>query len=169
MKRQTLIDSRLGVLTLVADGDALTGLYFPGHRHRPERAAFGRAVVAQHDPLFAEAARQLRDYLDGARSEFDLPIRTDGDPFDQRVWQLLRDIPYGTTTSYGKLAAELGDARQARRVGQAVGRNPLSVVIPCHRVVGADGRLTGYAGGLHRKAFLLELEAPAAVGAGRLF
>jgi methylated-DNA-[protein]-cysteine S-methyltransferase len=122
-----------------------------------------------NDALLRLAAAQLHQYLAGERTSFDLPTATSGDPFQERVWRLLRDIPRGETVTYGELAVQLGDKSLAQSVGQAVGRNPLSVIVPCHRVVGADGRLTGYAGGLKRKQFLLDLEEPALAKAGRLF
>lgn len=167
--RHTRIESALGELTLVADGDTLAGLYFPHHWYRPSEDTLGRLVDAGSDPLFAEAAAQLDAYLAGRRTSFDIPIALAGDEFQQRVWALLTGIAYGETTTYGSLAAKLGDPTLAQRVGQAVGRNPLSVIVPCHRVVGKDGKLTGYAGGIARKRFLLALEEPALARAGRLF
>jgi len=149
-----MIETALGRLTLVADGARLCGMYFPGHWTRPDRASFGVPSVQG----FEEAAGQLEEYLVGTRRTFDLPTVTAGEAFDERVWALLREIPYGATIGYGDLARELGDARLARAVGGAVGRNPLSVIVPCHRVLGAGGALTGYAGGLRRKRFLLDLE-----------
>ncbi|MQA80010.1 MAG: methylated-DNA--[protein]-cysteine S-methyltransferase [Streptosporangiales bacterium] len=170
--RHTRIDTELGRLTLVADGGRLTGLYFPHHRrktaggsrhwYRPLDEAFGSFVDAETDPLFAEVAAELGDYLAGRRTSFDVPTAAAGDAFQQRVWALLDEIPYGTTTTYGDLAERLGDRSLARDVGQAVGRNPLCVIVPCHRVVGKGGTLTGYAGGLRRKSFLLALEDEAA-------
>lgn len=166
--RHATLDTPIGPLTLVADGDALTGLYFPGHWHLPDASGFGPAVAVGDDVLLSRAAEQLGQYFRGERTAFDLPTRATGDAFRHSVWALLERIPYGRTTTYGALAAELGDPSLARAVGTAVGRNPLSIVVPCHRVVGSDGSLTGYAGGLDRKRFLLDLEAPAA-DAGRLF
>jgi methylated-DNA-[protein]-cysteine S-methyltransferase len=168
--RHTKVGTQLGELTLVADGDELTGLYFPHHWYRPPEESFGRRVpAAADDPVFGEASRQLAEYLAGTRRSFDLPLAARGDDFQQRVWALIRAIPYGETRSYADLADELGDRRLAQEVGQAVGRNPLSVIVPCHRVVGSRGQLTGYAGGLKRKQFLLRLEEPAPALAGRLF
>jgi methylated-DNA-[protein]-cysteine S-methyltransferase len=162
----TIIDTRMGDLTLVATGGVLTGVYHPGHWTNPDRTAFGPRCAEGFD----EAERQLGEYLAGERTEFGLPTSVTGDTFQQRVWALLNRIPYGETTTYGELARELGDPALARMVGRAVGSNPLSVVVPCHRVVGKDGRLTGYAGGLERKRFLLELEGlPVAVEPARLF
>jgi methylated-DNA-[protein]-cysteine S-methyltransferase len=166
-RTHTTIDSPLGELTLVAADGVLSGLYFPGHWYMPAPEAFGARSAAG----FERAERELAEYFDGERTGFDLPTAGTGDAFQQQVWEQIDRIPYGETTTYGEIAAELGDPTMARRVGGAVGRNPLSVVVPCHRVVGKDGKLTGYAGGLERKQFLLELEgAGVAVGAEpRLF
>lgn len=114
-------------------------------------------------PVVDEAIRQLREYLDGTRREFDLPLDPEGTPFQQKVWDVLRAIPYGETITYGEQARRLGDPRRARAVGAANGRNPIAVIVPCHRVVGADGSLTGYAGGVERKDWLLRHERGAAV------
>jgi methylated-DNA-[protein]-cysteine S-methyltransferase len=167
--RHAVIDSALGELTLVADDDALTGLYFRHHWYRSSADTFGPRVDAESDELFARARIQLTDYLAGLRTDFDLPIKLRGDEAQHRVWDLLTTIPYGNTVTYGELAAVLADGTTAQEVGQAVGRNPLSIVVPCHRVVGHDSQLTGYAGGLQRKQFLLELEEPAETRAARLF
>ena len=167
--RHSVIDSPLGELTVVADGDALTGVYFRHHWHRPAQDTFGPLVDAESDVLLAEAGIQLTAYLSGDRADFNLPITLHGDERQHRVWKLLTAIPYGETVSYGELATALADGTTAQEVGQAVGRNPLSIVVPCHRVVGSNGQLTGYAGGLKRKQFLLDLEEPAEVKAARLF
>jgi methylated-DNA-[protein]-cysteine S-methyltransferase len=150
----TVVGSPLGDLTLVADDGSLTGLYFRHHWYRPDPASFG----ARDDSGFGDVTRQLGEYFAGERTEFDLPLDPRGDGFQQLVWKLISRIPYGQTTSYGDLARQLGDGTAAKDVGQAVGRNPLSVIVPCHRVVGKGGQLTGYAGGLARKRFLLDLE-----------
>jgi methylated-DNA-[protein]-cysteine S-methyltransferase len=167
--RHSVIDSPLGELTIVADGDALTGLYFRHHWNRPAQDTFGPGVDAQSDALLAEVAVQLTAYLAGDRADFDLPTTLHGDERQHRVWKLLTSIPHGETVTYGELAAALGDGTTAQEVGQAVGRNPLCIVVPCHRVVGSNGQLTGYAGGLKRKQFLLDLEEPADAKAARLF
>jgi methylated-DNA-[protein]-cysteine S-methyltransferase len=164
-----MIDSPLGELTLTANGDALTGVYFRHHWHPPTADALGQYVEPAEDVVFGRAAEQLHQYLTGERTMFDLPIAVAGDPRQRRIWRLLRDIGYGETTTYGELAAKLADGTTAYEVGQTVGRNPLSIVVPCHRVVGKDGALTGYAGGLKRKRFLLDLEAPLPAAVGRLF
>jgi methylated-DNA-[protein]-cysteine S-methyltransferase len=151
------IGSPVGPLTLVAAGGRLAGLYLAAQRHRPGPAAFG----ADGDPAaapFAAAAAQLAAYFAGELTSFDLPLAPSGTPFQQRVWLALRAIPYARTVSYGELAAGLGAPRASRAVGLANGRNPISIVVPCHRVVGTDGSLTGYGGGLERKRFLLDLE-----------
>lgn len=167
--RHAYAETSLGELLFVTDGDALTGVYFPGHRYPPAAEAIGERVDEASDPVLAQAAREVREHLAGERSRFDVPVRTAGDEFSERVWALLREIPYGETTTYGAIAETLGGKGLAQRVGQAVGHNPISIVIPCHRVVGADGSLTGFAGGLERKRTLLELEEPAEVAATRLF
>jgi methylated-DNA-[protein]-cysteine S-methyltransferase len=167
--RHTVTDSPLGELTLAADGDAMTGVYFRHHWHPPAAAALGRYVEAGADVLFGRAVEQLGEYLSGKRTRFDLPIALAGSPRQRRLWELLLDIRYGETTTYGELGAQLGEGATAYEVGQAVGRNPLSIVVPCHRVLGRNGALTGYAGGLKRKRFLLDLEAPVPASAGRLF
>jgi len=167
--RHAVIQSPLGELTVVAEDDALTGLYFQHHWYQPAHDTLGPKVDAESDELLAEAQAQLTDYLAGDRTDFDLPITLHGDEAKHRVWRLLTTIPYGETETYGELAATLGDGTTAQEVGQAVGRNPLSIVVPCHRVVGKNGQLTGYAGGVKRKQFLLELEEPSEVKAARLF
>jgi methylated-DNA-[protein]-cysteine S-methyltransferase len=150
----TTIDSPIGELTLVARDGVLGGIYFPGHWHMPPPEVFG----ARSARGFEQVEGQLAEYFAGERTEFDLETSVVGDEFQLGVWGLIDRIPYGETTTYGEMARELGDPALAREVGSAVGRNPLSIVVPCHRVVGKDGRLTGYAGGLERKRTLLELE-----------
>ncbi len=151
----TVLATRLGELTIVRDGGLLTGLYFPHHWYKPSPDSFGPRTGQG----FEEVTRQLEEYLDGARTEFDLPLDARGSEFQRRVWELIAEIPYSQTASYGDLARRLGDKTDPRDVGAAVGRNPLSILIPCHRVVGSTGKLTGYAGGLTRKRALLDLEA----------
>jgi methylated-DNA-[protein]-cysteine S-methyltransferase len=167
--RHARVSTELGEITLVADGDVLTGLYFARHWPRPPKSAFGVLVDADADPFVTRVSSELREYLTGQRTSFDVPTSAVGDDFQQRVWAILREIPYGTTTTYGAIADRLGDKALAQLVGQAVGRNPLSIVVPCHRVVGSDGWLTGYAGGLDRKRWLLDLEEPLDARAERLF
>ncbi len=167
--RHALVPTTLGELTLSADGDALTGLYFPAHTHPPTAERLGEQVDHGRDALLSAAAAQLEEYLAGKRREFDLPLRPGGDAFSEKVWARLRAIDYGDTVTYGDLARELGNRHLAQRVGWSVGHNPISIIIPCHRVLGADGSLTGFAGGLARKRRLLALEEPDAEQAGRLF
>jgi methylated-DNA-[protein]-cysteine S-methyltransferase len=158
--RHQVVSTRLGDLTLVASDNVLIGVYFPHHWVKPTRATLGEQTTS--DPLLTEAARQLNQYFAGEVDTFDLPIELrGGDAFQQKVWALLDEIPRGETTTYGDLAERLGDKRLAQLVGKAVGSNPLSVIVPCHRVVGKNGKLTGYAGGLERKRFLLDLEEAA--------
>jgi methylated-DNA-[protein]-cysteine S-methyltransferase len=152
----TTIASPIGELTLVARDGALSGVYFPGHWTRPDPASFG--APAQHG--FEDVAVQLAEYFAGERTTFELATVRAGERFQRAVWDRLDQIPYGESTTYGEIAAELGDVGLARAVGGAVGHNPLSIIVPCHRVLGRGGRLTGYAGGLERKRFLLELETP---------
>ena len=149
--------------------EAISGLYFAEHARRPGSEALGRRIPLSWDPLLTEAAVQLLQYLQGARRTFELPLEATGSSFQRAVWAIVSEIPFGETRTYGDIADELGDRSRAQEVGQAVGMNPLCVLVPCHRVVGASGSLTGYAGGLSRKRALLELEAPVAVAAGRLF
>jgi methylated-DNA-[protein]-cysteine S-methyltransferase len=156
--RHVIVDSPIGPLTLVRDDDGLTGLYYPGHWTRPDRTSFGPQVEPAEDHGFDEVITQLTEYFAGERREFDLPLNLPGSESAQRVWQLLAEIPYGQTTTYGALARGMGGAISPRDVGGFVGHNPLSIVVACHRVVGSTGKLTGYAGGLDRKRYLLDLE-----------
>jgi methylated-DNA-[protein]-cysteine S-methyltransferase len=156
MRSHTVVDSPFGPLTLVAQGDALCGLYMVRQRHRPDELTFGGP-----DPgadIFVRAENELKEYFAGQRHEFEVPLTFAGTPFQQRVWAALREIPYGTTTSYGELADRLGQPTASRAVGLANGKNPVGIIVPCHRVVGAGGSLTGYGGGLERKRFLLDFE-----------
>jgi methylated-DNA-[protein]-cysteine S-methyltransferase len=156
--RHVIVDSPIGPLTLVRDEDGLTGLYYPGHWTRPDRNSFGPLVESSDDHGFDQAIAQLAEYFAGERHDFDLPLNPRGSDQARQVWQLLAEIPYGQTTTYGELAGRVDNSVSARDVGGFVGSNPLSIMIPCHRVIGADGKLTGYAGGLDRKRYLLELE-----------
>ncbi|MFC9605560.1 methylated-DNA--[protein]-cysteine S-methyltransferase [Streptomyces niveus] len=167
--RHAVVETSLGGLTVVASGGAITGLYFPHHWYMPSDASLGRRVDVHEDTLITQAATQLGEYLDGERTAFDLPTRTNGDAFQERVWAMLREIPFGATTTYGELAERLGNKALAQSVGQAVGHNPISIIVACHRVVGSKGKLTGFAGGLERKQRLLEIEEPQTVKEARLF
>ncbi|MET0543075.1 MAG: methylated-DNA--[protein]-cysteine S-methyltransferase [Variovorax sp.] len=154
--RSTRIDSPLGGITLAATDAGLAGLWFDAQRHAPDTT--GWQTDANH-PVLREAAAQVDDYFAGRRTQFDLPLDlSHGTAFQQTVWRALCAIAPGRTTSYGRLGAVIGKPAAVRAVGAAVGRNPISVIVPCHRVLGADGGLTGYAGGLERKSALLQLE-----------
>lgn len=159
--RHLTVDTPVGRYLIAAqhtsDGDAVTGVWREQQKHFPRAGRLGEQAE-DGDTLLAEASRQLLQYLAGEREGFDLPLRAEGTPFQLRVWEQLRAIPYGGTTTYGTLARELGAPRASQAVGAAVGANPLSILVPCHRVVAADGRLTGYAGGLGTKQALLGLE-----------
>jgi methylated-DNA-[protein]-cysteine S-methyltransferase len=155
--RHTTVDSPLGPLTLVADGDVLVGVYMAGQAHRPSDDRFG-VPAPDDDPTLAAAADELGQYFAGERTTFTVPSRATGTAFQRAVWEAIADIPFGETASYTELAQQVGRPTATRAVGAAVGRNPLCVVVPCHRVVGAAGALTGYAGGLDRKRTLLALE-----------
>ncbi|MAT94484.1 MAG: cysteine methyltransferase [Halioglobus sp.] len=150
------LDTPIGRLRLVSNGNALVRIAFAG-QYAP--AAHERAVG---DAALTAAAQQLHEYFCGRRRRFELPLAAPGTPFQHLVWDALRDIPYGQLRSYGDIARRIGRASAARAVGAANGRNPLPIVVPCHRVVGSDGRLTGFAGGLDTKAALLRLEGAAA-------
>jgi methylated-DNA-[protein]-cysteine S-methyltransferase len=167
-RRHTVVDSPYGPLTLVATDGALSGLYMTAQRHRPPEETFG-----DPDPRpFREAVRQLDAYHARELTEFDLPLHLAGTPFQRGVWEQLRRIPYGETRTYGELAEMLGRPGASRAVGLANGRNPVGIIIPCHRVIGAGGGLTGYGGGLDRKQRLLTFEGAlgsAAPDEGALF
>ncbi len=149
-------ESPLGGMLLAATDRGLAGVWFLGQRHMPDTR--GWREDAAH-PVLRAAMAQLRAYFAGERTGFDLPLDLQGGtPFQQGVWQALRAIPPGGTTSYGQLARQVGKPQAARAIGAAVGRNPVSIIVPCHRVLGTGGSLTGYAGGLERKTALLQLE-----------
>jgi methylated-DNA-[protein]-cysteine S-methyltransferase len=152
----TYVESPLGQILLTSDGSSLSGLYLEGQRYEPTPTSDWTQTGGS--PLFSSAATQLAEYFAGSRTHFQLPLAPLGTPFQQEVWRRLKDIPYGTRVSYGAIAQAMGTPQSARAVGAAVGRNPLSIIIPCHRVVGKDGALTGYAGGIERKQTLLTLE-----------
>jgi methylated-DNA-[protein]-cysteine S-methyltransferase len=148
--------SPLGPMLLAATDRGLAGIWFEGQRHGPDSS--GWREQPDH-PVLREAAEQLGDYFAGRRVSFDLPLDLQaGTPFQQSVWHALLAIPAGATSSYGELSRRIGRPGASRAVGAAVGRNPLSIVVPCHRVLGTGGALTGYAGGLERKSALLRLE-----------
>lgn len=153
-------DSPLGPMTLAASSKGLAGIWFDGQKHMPDTSAW---TVQDDHPLLLQTSAALQEYFAGQRASFDLPLDLSrGTAFQQQVWRGLLDIPAGKTLAYGALGARIGRPAAVRAVGAAVGRNPISIVVPCHRVVGADGSLTGYAGGLERKTTLLQLEAAVA-------
>ena len=147
-------DSPVGPLTVAASDAGLHAIELPQNRHPQRRLGW----VPKEHPVLGEARRQLQEYFDGERREFDLPLAPQGTLFQRQVWLALADIPYGSTISYAQLAMRVGRPAAMRAVGAANGRNPLPIVLPCHRVIGADGSLTGFGGGLPTKRFLLQLE-----------
>lgn len=159
-RAHAVTDSPVGHLTLMAMGGSLVGVYMgeEGHESPPD------TVDDADTTVLTEAAKQLDEYFAGRRTEFDLPMIFDGTPFQRQVWAALRTIPYGETMSYGELAGRIGRPAAVRAVGLANGRNPISIVVPCHRVIGSNGDLTGYGGGIERKRFLLSLERDNAPG-----
>jgi len=164
MQTHTLIESPIGDLTLVNTEGVLSGLYM-----RAGRAPKGAALGERTSTGLEQAVEELGEYFGGARREFTVNTAAQGDDFQHRVWKLVSQIVHGETRSYGDIARDLGDPALARAVGLANARNPISIVVPCHRVVGSDGSLTGYAGGLERKRYLLALETSAEDRAATLF
>jgi methylated-DNA-[protein]-cysteine S-methyltransferase len=160
----TWYESPIGSILLTSDGTSLTSLYLTAHPH--ELTVDPDWVRRDDAAPFAEVKRQLADYFDGRLTEFDLPIATRGTAFQERVWEELQKIPFGVTISYGELARRIGQPSASRAVGLANGRNPIAIIVPCHRVIGANGKLTGYGGGLSRKEALLALEATVVANAG---
>ena len=160
--RKTRIDSPVGPIIVAATDEGLAGLWFDDQKHQPPWQGWPDRDA---DPTLLQAAAELQQYFAGERTAFTLPLDLQGGtPFQQSVWQALLHIPYGVCTTYGTLAQTLDRPKAVRAVGTAVGRNPLGIIVPCHRVLGADGSLTGYAGGLGRKAALLTLESGAQQG-----
>ena len=147
MEYSLVVESPVGRLTLGSDGDYLTEIRFGGDEKETEQC-----------PVLHETARQLTEYFAGVRREFSIPLKLDGTEFQRSVWTALRSVPYGSTAAYGDIAARIGNPRACRAVGSANNRNPIAIIVPCHRVVGVNGKLTGYAGGLPIKEFLLALE-----------
>ncbi|MEM0978974.1 MAG: methylated-DNA--[protein]-cysteine S-methyltransferase [Cyanobacteria bacterium P01_H01_bin.58] len=156
MTYYTWIESPVGELMLTSDGSALTGLYIKGQKHFPQSLATWNESTAIE--LFGQTQHQLTEYFAHQRQTFELPLHPQGTPFQESVWQNLRQIPFGKTISYSTLAQRVGKPTAFRAVGAANGRNPISIIVPCHRVVGSTGKLTGYAGGLDRKNWLLHHE-----------
>ncbi len=157
---QTQFQSPLGTIIIAATRKGLAGLWFEGQRHLPQELAGPAVWPADPDhPVLKKVSQQLTEYFAGGRTQFDVPLDlAHGTAFQQSVWQALLAIPQGGTTSYSEVSARIGKPAAVRAVGAAVGRNPVSIIVPCHRVMGANGALTGYAGGLDRKSALLKLE-----------
>jgi methylated-DNA-[protein]-cysteine S-methyltransferase len=154
VRTHAVLESPIDPLTVVREDGVLVNVLFALRGRPPDPALLG----TRDDAAFADLAEQLGEYFAGERTAFDVDLRAEGNELQRGVWQLMTRIPYGETRSYGDLARDLGDRTLAQAVGTACGRNPLPLVIPCHRVVGADGSLVGFGGGLHRKRFLLDLE-----------
>ncbi|WP_233834097.1 methylated-DNA--[protein]-cysteine S-methyltransferase [Paraburkholderia sp. ZP32-5] len=152
-----LIDSPVGQLKLVADGECLAAILW--EHDRPNRVRLGEMTEANELAVLVETERQLREYFAGTRQAFDLPLKFQGTEFQKKVWHALLTIPFGQTRSYTEIAQQVGNVSAVRAVGAANGRNPISIIAPCHRVIGASGELTGFAGGLANKMLLLSLEA----------
>jgi methylated-DNA-[protein]-cysteine S-methyltransferase len=157
MTHYRTIDSPIGLLTLAGEGSILTNLRMVDQTYEPDRSDWVR-----DDTAFPDVVEQLEGYFSGELREFDLDLKMDGTPFQQKVWNALRTIPYGETRTYGDIARQIGSPTAFRAVGLANGHNPIAVIVPCHRVIGANGSLTGFGGGLERKSKLLELERAAA-------
>ncbi|MFM7253927.1 MAG: methylated-DNA--[protein]-cysteine S-methyltransferase [Ilumatobacteraceae bacterium] len=155
------VDSPVGALTVIASASGLRAVLWPGERYddrgRVRASHAGGLATVTHDPddVMAMTVRQLGEYFDGRRRQFDVPLDPIGTPFQLDAWRVLREIPFGQTMTYGEQARALGDANKARAVGAANGKNPISIIVPCHRVVGGNGALTGFAGGLDAKSWLL--------------
>lgn len=150
----TNVKSPIGQLLLTGDGESLTGLYMADANDYADK----REPRQRNDDAFAEVTSQLAEYFAGERRDFDLQLAPQGTKFQSKVWSALREIPYGETRSYGEIAAAIGKPKASRAVGTANNRNPIAVIVPCHRVIGANGSLVGYGGGLDRKTMLLSLE-----------
>ena len=151
----TVMRSPVGDITLISDADSLCAIYWPNQK--PDGKKFPE-LEKKDSKVLRSAAKQLNGYFKGKRMEFDLPLRPVGTDFQEQVWQALTTIGYGETVSYGDIANHIKNPKAVRAVGAAIGRNPISIIIPCHRVIGSNGKLTGFAGGLSTKEFLLNLE-----------
>ncbi|MDX9888808.1 MAG: methylated-DNA--[protein]-cysteine S-methyltransferase [Anaerovoracaceae bacterium] len=154
MKSRTYVKCKIGYWELVEENGKITALDFIG-----ELAEDEKEMTTNTNPILDKGKKQLEEYFNGRRQEFSLPIHLEGTAFQKRVWQALQEIPYGTTKSYQEVAENVGNKNSVRAVGGANNRNPISIIVPCHRVIGKDGTLVGYGGGLDVKAFLLKLEA----------
>jgi methylated-DNA-[protein]-cysteine S-methyltransferase len=167
MTHYTFVESPIEPILLTSDGKSLTGVYMNVPKRNPH---IGEDWVRSDDAApFPEARRQLALYFEGELTQFDLPLAAAGTPFQQQVWEALKAIPYGVTLSYGEVARRIGMPSASRAVGMANGRNPIGIIVPCHRVIGASGKLTGYGGGLPRKQALLAFEAAVAARGPQAF
>ena len=155
MLYSTSYDSPIGEMFIVSDGEAVCGVWFCGQKHFP---SFEEVIRNDDLAIFCDVKKWFDDYFDGKNPEIDFKLKPDGSEFRLKVWRMLREIPYGETLTYGQIASKISPAMSAQAVGGAVGHNPIAILIPCHRVIGANGNLTGYAGGLERKIELLRLE-----------
>ncbi|NLU52011.1 MAG: methylated-DNA--[protein]-cysteine S-methyltransferase [Clostridiaceae bacterium] len=155
MKHVFFYDTEIGKIGIAADGNYITNVYFMNELDAVVKEA---DAEVKETPLIKEAGKQLKEYMEGRRTEFDLPLNPSGTEFQKNVWKALMAIPYGTTKSYRDIAREIGNEKACRAVGMANNRNPIPIFIPCHRVIGADGKLVGYGGGLDKKTYLLNLE-----------
>lgn len=167
--RHGLTRTKLGVVYLATNGHALTGAWLDGQAHFATAAELGEETELASEPILSQAAQELEEYLDGKRTTFGVPLAPQGTDFQLAVWEALKEIPYGYTTTYGAISKIVGPHAPAQAVGQAVGRNRCLIFIPCHRVISADGNITGYAAGVETKQWLLNLEEPADSKAEKLF
>ena len=165
----SLYQSPLGILALKTDDIAITSILFTGFPKGPQLNNEEPEIKESDHPILKECARQLQEYFDGKRKRFDLPMEQTGSVFQQKVWAALLDIQYGKTISYMELSKRVGDVKATRAVGSSNGKNKISIIVPCHRVIGSNGSLTGYAGGLWRKQWLLEHEGKHENGIQTLF
>lgn len=154
-----IIPSPVGQLTLIASDKGLMAVLW--ENEDPKRVGIDKGECSSNFPLLQQVEQQLQEYFAGQRQQFDLPLHFIGTDFQKQVWQALLSIPYGETRSYLQIAQQIGNEKSVRAVGAANGKNPISIIAPCHRVIGSSGKLTGFAGGLEAKAFLLQLESPA--------
>lgn len=152
----TVMKSPVGDITLIADKENLCAIYWPNQK--PDKKKFPDLEKKDGSKVLRSAVNQLNSYFAGKADKFDIPLRPVGTDFQERVWKALRSIKYGKTVSYGDIAKKIGNPKAVRAVGAAIGKNPLSIIVPCHRVIGSNGKLTGFAGGLGTKEFLLNLE-----------
>jgi len=153
----TVMKSPVGDITLIADKESLCGIYWPNQN--PDNKKFPNLEKKDGSKVLRSAVKQLNFYFAGKTERFDIPLRPVGTDFQENVWKALRSIKYGKTVSYGDIAKKIGNPKAVRAVGAAIGKNPLSIIVPCHRVIGSNGKLTGFAGGLGTKEFLLNLES----------